>query len=206
METKTLEQTLVDALCRLQYADVDKSLIGDPERLGVDVKREQHFGFSIGQRHFLVEASCFCEVFSELPVSPLPNAPPLLAGLCNVRGILVPVYRLHNEWGITSPSRTYVFCVGKGEKTIALLIDDLPISMDLGEQDWFDDQTLNHDAVLSSLVEKSCLSRGLTRYRLDGNALGNQLLALATLRQREADQAGADNYMSNGFSTNAFSV
>lgn len=200
MDINTLEQTLIDALSRLQHADVDKVLLTDQERLGVELIREQHFGFSIGQKHFVVKASCFCEVFSGLPVAPIPNAPPVLAGLCNVRGVLVPVYRLHQEWALAAPHKPYVFCIGKGDKAVALLVDRLPISIELADQDRVADDTLEQDTALASLVEDTFLARGVTHYRIAGESLGTQLLALANRRQSESARAGMAHHIDTLYS------
>jgi chemotaxis signal transduction protein len=185
MDKNNLEQRLIDALSRLQHTDVDKILLTEQERFGTDSVREQHFRFVIGRYHFVVEASCFCEVFSDLPIAPVPNAPALLAGLCNVRGGLVPVYQLHHEWALALPQKRYVFCVGKGDNTVALLVDSLPHSVDLAEQDCVTDETLDNDSVLSLLVEKTFLARGVPHYRLPGKTLGPQLLVLANRRIHE---------------------
>lgn len=201
MDSKNLEQQLIDALSRLQHTDVDKVLLTDQERLGAEAAREQHFGFAIGQHRFVVEANCFCEVFSGLSVAPIPNAPTLVAGLCNVRGGLVPVYQLHHEWSIALPPKPYVFCVGKGEKMVALLIDSLPLSIELAEQDSVADDTLDQDPVLSSLVDKTFLARGLTHYHLSGETLGAQLLALANQRIHDNTYTNMNHYSTSISST-----
>lgn len=187
MQADTPEQILVNALSRLQNVDIDKTLLADEDLLRPELILEQHFGFTIGRHHFLVKADCFCEVFTELPIAAIPNAPGILAGLCNVRGVLVPVYQLHREWSFPLPTRRYIFCVGKGDKTVGLLIDSLPGSLELGERDTIKDDTFDADDVLSMLVEKTYLSRGATRYRLRGEALASQLLILANARKREAN-------------------
>ena len=184
MENESLEQTLINALSRLQHANVDKELLTDQERLGPEFIVEQHFGFTIGPHHFVVKASCFCEVFVDIPIAAVPNAPELLLGLCNVRGVLVPVYQLHGEWMLSRPTRTHIFCVGKGEKTIGLLVDGLPVSLSLSARDGVLDDTLEADSTLAVLVEKTFLARQMTHMRLDGEALGGQLLALANTRKR----------------------
>src|SRR5690606_19369262 len=61
------------------------------------------------------------------------------------------------EWALALPQKRYVFCVGKGDNTVALLVDSLPHSVDLAEQDCVTDETLDNDSVLSLLVEKHFL-------------------------------------------------
>jgi chemotaxis signal transduction protein len=178
MENNTLEQMLINALSRLQNAEVDREILPGQEQANAQHVAEQHFNFVIGPHQFVVRASCFCEVFVDIPIAAVPNAPMLFAGLCNVRGVLVPVYQLHSKWSAQRPARVHVFCIGKGEKTVGILVDALPVSLALSAQDSIIDDTLNDDEVLASLVEQTFLVRQVPRHRVDGDSLGSQLLAL----------------------------
>src|SRR5690606_15211411 len=188
MDKNNLEQRLIDALSRLQHTDVDKILLTEQERFGTESVREQHFRFVIGRYHFVVDASCFCEVFSDLPIAPVPNAPALLAGLRYGRGGLVPVYPRHHQSALALPPNRYVFCGGNGRDTVALLVDGRPLSVVLAEQDWVTDETLDSDSVLPLLVEKPFLAPGVPHSRLPGKTLGPQLPALANRPTHETSE------------------
>lgn len=185
MNNQTLESTLISALNKLQYADFDKEFLREKDQLDPDLIAEQHFAFSIGRHQFVVQANCFCEVFVDIPIAPVPNSPSLLKGLCNVRSVLVPVFQLHARLGYSPPAKSYVFCVGRGEKTIGLAIDELPVSIGLSARELVAEDSRPDDESLNALIKQTYLSRQVLRYLLDGNSLGEQLVAMANAAKQE---------------------
>jgi chemotaxis signal transduction protein len=125
-----LAKNLIAALTKLQQRDFEKELLDGGAPLTPDAKAAHYFGFSIGSHHFMVAASSFCEVFVDTPIAAMPNAPSCLAGLVNVRGVLMPVYQLHSALKVDSPKKFIIFSVGKGESAVGVLIDGLPISLE----------------------------------------------------------------------------
>jgi len=169
------EQQLISALTRLQGIALDDEKDGALDALIDGQLRERYFSFSIGGRSFAISANCVCEVFVEPAVAVLPNAPELLLGLCNIRGLLVPVYQLHSSLHSDIPSRRTIFCIGKGEQTVGLLIDSLPLSIELPEH------RLHHSAdasltALTSLLAGEITDQGKTWLLLNGITIGEQLL------------------------------
>lgn len=138
-QNKKAEQQLIVALNRLQginFADVmDKvpvsSLNSSISGVRSEPGHERYFSFNLTTYSFAVNASHFCEVFVAPAIAPLPNAPEILLGLCNVRGILVPVYQLHGLLHQNIPAHRTIFCIGKGEHTVGILTDNLPSSVSL---------------------------------------------------------------------------
>lgn len=185
MNNQTLESTLINALTKLQYADFDKEFLREKDQPDPDLIAEQHFAFSIGRHRFVVKASCFCEVFVDIPIALVPNSPALLRGLCNVRSLLVPVFQLHARLGCSPPTKTYVFCIGRGEKTIGLLIDELPVSIGLSGRERVAEDSRIEDDSLNLLVKQTYRSRQVLRYLLDGDLLGEQLLVMANSAKQE---------------------
>jgi twitching motility protein PilI len=90
--------------------------------------QETVWGFKVGSLGFLVAAGMFCEVIENLHVNPLPNVKPWLNGLLNLRGNLVPVIDLALLFGEErgENKRRRLFAIDRGEKTVALWIDNLP--------------------------------------------------------------------------------
>lgn len=200
MDHQALELNLINALSKLQHKDFDKEYLAEENRLTPETVAEQHFAFSIGQHHFVVRASSFCEVFVDLPMASVPNAPEILLGLCNIRGVLVPVYQLHSALNCARRRKRYIFCVGKGEQTIGLLIDGLPSSLGLSQQDCVHDNTLEDNSVLHPLITQTYFSGQIMRHLLDGDLLGERLLALASNRKQEIFSAVLDQHSSSSFS------
>lgn len=132
-QNKKAEQQLIAALNRLQGVTFTDTLDGIAVGSLAASPQERYFSFNVANYAFAIKASHFCEVFVEPAITPLPNAPDLLMGLCNVRGILVPVYQLHGLLQHDVPAHRTVFCIGKGEHTVGILTDNLPSSVNLPE-------------------------------------------------------------------------
>jgi len=62
----------------------------------------------------------------EMPCAMVPKAPPSFYGMGHLRGNLIPVYQLYSYLGLDIPRKKIVFCMGKGDKSLGLLIDQLP--------------------------------------------------------------------------------
>ena len=58
------------------------------------------YGFTVGKVALLMRSDCMSEVVKPPPIYPIPNTPPWLSGILNLRGNLVPVFDLRPryEW------------------------------------------------------------------------------------------------------------
>jgi twitching motility protein PilI len=107
-----------------------------PHGLSVGAAPEEaavRFGFRVGALGLLVAPSTVCEVIVQPVVYPVPNSPPWLAGLMNLRGNLVPVFDLHLAWELGEPqarSRHTLLVLDRGEAAAGLYIDELPHAVD----------------------------------------------------------------------------
>ena len=92
---------------------------------------EALLGFRIGNFGFLLPVSLHCEVIEALPVNPVPKFEPWFSGLLNIRGNIVPVVDLRLLLGETvNPlKKRYLLALGRGEKMMALWLDDYPQMM-----------------------------------------------------------------------------
>jgi chemotaxis signal transduction protein len=89
---------------------------------------ELRYGFRVLDLGLLVPARLTGEVLDRPRVFLVPNTPPWLRGLCNVRGNLVPVFDLRQLLG-TQPTATesrWVLVLGEGDAAAGLDIDTLP--------------------------------------------------------------------------------
>ena len=112
MKNETLELNLIKALGKLQHTIIDQEFLDGDTPVVAEILPEPFFAFHIGQHHFVVNANCFCEVFVDTHIAALPNSPGLLRGLCNLRGVLMPVYQLHQILDVPAPKKAIIFCVG----------------------------------------------------------------------------------------------
>jgi chemotaxis signal transduction protein len=134
-----LQSNLVRALHRLQNRELDAVFLDKPS--GQQSVAQPYFSFAMNGEQFVVNARYFCEVFTDIPIAPLPNAPSILSGLANLRGLLLPVYQLHQYLQVPgyyptsaqkpAARKSVVLVIGKGESAVGLVIDALPVSLSL---------------------------------------------------------------------------
>lgn len=178
-----LEKNLINALTRLQHTAFDNAFLNDKTERVEELPPEPFLGFVIGQYHFIVHATCFCEVFVDTPIAALPNAPECLAGLSNIRGVLMPVFQLHSALNFALPKKVTIFCIGKGDAAIGLLVDALPSSLSLSAHQ----RKAKIDCKESLLVPFIKASYFFNQHEwllVNGNAIAEQLQTFATQSQK----------------------
>ncbi len=180
---EALEANLIAALTRLQHTAFEKEQLNTNMALAIDAKPESFFGFSIGSYHFMVAASCFCEVFVDTAIAAVPNAPRCLVGLSNVRGVLMPIYQLHSALNLEPSKKSIIFSVGKGEAAVGILIDRLPISLAVSENQRQamsrQEHPLLQQLTQSNFIQSHYFVNQHHWWRLNGIELGAQLLTMA---------------------------
>jgi twitching motility protein PilI len=98
----------------------------------INEKNESIFGVKIANMGIILSPSIYCEVLNKIHVNALPNPNPLLGGILNLRGNLVPVFDLHPMFqaGVSKNKKRRIISIDRGEKAVALWIDCLPEIMD----------------------------------------------------------------------------
>lgn len=108
-------------------AELSNADLLQPEPFIPEAKVEPVFGIRIGSMGILIATNRFCEVLDKIQVNALPNVHPWVSGILNLRGNLVPVFDLRlvlEEAGDNKKRR--LFAVDRGEKAVALWIDNFP--------------------------------------------------------------------------------
>ncbi len=172
-----VEANLIHALTRLQHTAFEKEFLNDGAAQHTDSKPEAFFGFTIGQLQFMIAASCFCEVFVDTAIAAIPNAPSSLLGLSNIRGVLIPVFQIHSLLHSPFSKKPIIFVIGKGDSAVGLLIDRLPTSLSLSAHQR-ETPAKQENPLLQQFIKANYFSNQNHWLLLDGNALGEQLLAL----------------------------
>lgn len=185
MSESELELNLIDALGRLKNIAFDKDFLGTKENIAPESVPEQYFAFHIGEFNFIVHSRFFCAVFIETPIAAVPNSPAALVGLSSIRGALTPIYQLHAALGYTQPKNQFIFCVGKADKAVGLLIDSLPTSLALSARERLANATVPENAMLQQLVKNFYFSGNKLWHLLEGRNIGEQLLAIAYLDKNQ---------------------
>lgn len=92
------------------------------------LRQRVRYGFRIGELGFLIGADTVSEVVEQATVYPVPQTPPWLAGIVNLRGNLVPVFDLQRclEFKVDHQEKRYLLVLDKGDDAIGLFIENLP--------------------------------------------------------------------------------
>ena len=82
--------------------------------------------FQLGDQILGVDIMAIREIRAWSPATPLPNVPPHVRGVVNLRGVVLPVLDLRHRlgWGMTDPSARHVIIVVRiGEQLQGLIVD-----------------------------------------------------------------------------------
>jgi len=82
--------------------------------------------FEIGDRRLGIDIMAVREIRAWSPATPLPNVPPHVRGVVNLRGVVLPVLDLRQRlgWGTTDPSTRHVIIVVRiGEQLQGIIVD-----------------------------------------------------------------------------------
>ncbi|MGZ4980455.1 MAG: chemotaxis protein CheW [Methylobacter sp.] len=146
-----------------EFEAADHAIADFPSMPQAEAKVETVFGIRIGSMGFLVPTTIYCEVLDKIQVNTLPNAHAWISGLLNLRGNLVPVFdlRIVLEEEATSHMKRRLFSIDRGDKTVALWIDDFP--------------EIKDRALLQPLKEFPQLPQILQHFVTDGYEQGGQV-------------------------------
>jgi len=104
-----------------------------PEGAAFDRKkpapRQIRYGFRVASLNFLIGARVVSEVMAMMPIARVPNGPPWLLGLINLRSNLVPVFDLATICALECQQNKqdrWILVLDKGESSAALTIDGQP--------------------------------------------------------------------------------
>lgn len=94
------------------------------------------YGFTVADRHFLLEEGQAAELVSQPLFTPMPNAPEHCLGLANVRGNIVPYYTIRTlldpAVGQAHEAHQYALLLGDVINGLLLAIDSKPIAVTRG--------------------------------------------------------------------------
>ena len=94
----------------------------------------QYITFTLGAQEYGVDIMCVREIKGWTATTALPQAPPHVRGVVNLRGVIVPILDLRARFGMgsTEPTRTHVvIIVTSGGRTTGLLVDTVSDIIDV---------------------------------------------------------------------------
>lgn len=94
----------------------------------LEAEGQVSYGFRIGDIGLLISTSTTSEVFEPLPISALPNTIDWFVGLCNLRGNIIPVYKIETLFHTqeNSAEARKLLVLGKNNFALGILISGLP--------------------------------------------------------------------------------
>jgi len=130
----------------------------------------QYLTFTLGKEEYAVEILKVQEIKGSTPITPMPNTPPHIKGVINLRGTVVPVIGLREKFGMEPAAYdkfSVILLVLVGTKTVGIIVDAVSDVLTLTEKDV--EATPELDGVDTSFI------RGLAKS-------GDKLIALLDLQ------------------------
>ena len=83
---------------------------------------------SLGEELFAIDLRSVSEVFEVDSVTPVPGMPPVLVGVANLRGLVIPLVDLRSLLGLPAAGSTlpYAVVVRHGAQLLAVLVERVP--------------------------------------------------------------------------------
>ena len=93
------------------------------------------YGYKISNMNFLVPEETVSEIIQDTNIFNLPNSPSWIEGLINLRGNIIPVMNLDKYLKKNNNKSTTILVLNNSEEknSIALMIDELPVSLELND-------------------------------------------------------------------------
>jgi purine-binding chemotaxis protein CheW len=99
---------------------------GLSSRVSFAADGSQYLTFSLGQEEYGVEILKVQEIKGYSTITPIPNTPPHVKGVMNLRGTIIPVVDLRSKLGMPTAEYspfTVIVVVKVGSKTMGLVVD-----------------------------------------------------------------------------------
>ena len=94
--------------------------------------------FELGDQSLGIDIMAIREIRAWSPATPLPNVPPHIRGVVNLRGVVLPVLdlRMRLGWGLTDPTTRHVIIVVKiGQQLQGMIVDAVNDIVTVNAQD-----------------------------------------------------------------------
>ncbi|MCB9420338.1 MAG: purine-binding chemotaxis protein CheW [Ardenticatenaceae bacterium] len=98
-------------------------------------KNTQVLTFQLGSQEYALDIINIVRVVRMVAVTPAPNTPPVIEGVVNVRGRVIPVLNLRIRFGLTAVPPTihnHLLIVRTTDRTLGLIVDRVSKVLTLG--------------------------------------------------------------------------
>jgi purine-binding chemotaxis protein CheW len=111
---------------------------GLSSRVSFAADGSQYLTFSLGQEEYGVEILKVQEIKGYSTITPIPNTPPHVKGVMNLRGTIIPVVDLRSKLGMPTAESspfTVIVVVKVGSKTMGLVVDAVSDVLNIPSRD-----------------------------------------------------------------------
>jgi len=131
IETRKLKLPSQALKSIFQFSENNSSTLVKSEQL--DAKTLH--AFRVEQIGLLLPEAIISELLEDMSTCRLPNTSPVLYGMGNLRGKVIPIFDLHYLFDMPRGDGRYFLVIGSDENTVAVLLNTLPLQVRLSERE-----------------------------------------------------------------------
>jgi len=113
----------------------------------------------------------FCEYIVDAHISPLPNSPPHVEGLVNIRGNIVPTYSINELLNQQKIHSNFAYLLGPPEDGAALIVSGKPELVDITDHSPTNQYPENIPDILLSCINAVYTIQGIRWFSIDHERL-----------------------------------
>ncbi len=128
--------------------------IGQVDSLDVDTQKDRFLSFRIGKEDYAIEIRFVTEIIVMHTVTEVPDTPPFIKGVINLRGKVIPVMDVRERFNLEKreyDDRTCIVVVDVGEITVGLIVDTVNEVIDIPEIN-IDPPPATHSGIESNYI------------------------------------------------------
>jgi purine-binding chemotaxis protein CheW len=128
--------------------------IGQLDDLDVDTQKDRFLSFRIGKEDYAIEIRFVTEIIVMHPITEVPDTPPFIKGVINLRGKVIPVMDVRERFNLEKreyDNRTCIVVVDVDEITVGLIVDTVNEVIDIPESN-IDSPPATHSGIESNYI------------------------------------------------------
>jgi purine-binding chemotaxis protein CheW len=117
---------------------VDTAASAPDQQAGLSSDGSQYLTFTLGEEHYGVDILRVQEIKGYTAVTRIPNTPPHIKGVLNLRGTIVPIVDLRNKFGMekVEPTMfTVIVVVVVRDRVMGIVVDAVSDVLDIATKD-----------------------------------------------------------------------
>lgn len=117
---------------------MEKLQVLNEELMDEDTQKDQYLIFSIGEEFYGIEIKSVTEIIGIQNITQVPELPPYIKGIINLRGRIIPVMDVRTRFkkeAVAYNDRTCVIVVDFQSVSVGLIVDSVSEVLSIAEQD-----------------------------------------------------------------------